>query len=115
MAHKTRVELVKWSDAELFAYAATHGFSIKSATGAKPFTTLTYSFCYGVGYSDTKFWNITYSTDGTGLPMFTGKDRETLLMILSGGHLETWNAFQAADRDNGKTLQAHQAFLAAQS
>lgn len=109
---KTRDELAKWSGAELFAYALTHGLSNGQRTGADPGLKLGYSFCYGCGYSDTKFWTIPYTLDDNGFPAFDEQSKETLTMILAGEHLTAWNALKAAKGDEKAARKAHESFMA---
>ncbi len=86
--YKSREVTAKWSGAELFAYAKTHGFSSASPTRADPGRTLRYSMCYGCGYSDTKFWVIPFALDDAGFPLFDDKAKETLAMLLAGEHVK---------------------------
>lgn len=109
---KTREDLAKWTSAELFAYAVTHGFSHTLATSAKPGRNLSYSYCYGIGYSDTKFWDIPYELDEAGLPVFDQKAKDMLIMLFTGEHLKTWHALKGANGTSLEARKAHDAFMA---
>lgn len=107
-----RRELESLNDAELFSYALLHRFSIASETAARPGPSLAYSFCYGCGYSDTKFWAIGYAVSERGLPKFTDTNRQSVLMILCGDHLVTWNAIKNAGSATDDARREHAKFLA---
>lgn len=108
----SREEIAQWSNAQLFAYAMLHGFSNAQETRASPGKKLSYSFCYGCGYSDTKFWTIPYNVDDSGFPVFDGQAKETLTMLLVGEHLTTWNELQAIKDSESKASNAHKNFMA---
>lgn len=108
---KTRNELSKWSGAELFAYAVANGFSNQSITGRNPNPALCYCVCYGCGYSDEKYWTIPYTRDENCLPVFDEKSKETLIMILAGEHLITWNKWQEAKANESAARKAHENFM----
>lgn len=109
---KSREELALWSDSELFAFAITHGFGMGKDTRVAPGLKLTYSFCYGCGYSDTKFWEIPYALAETGLPVFEPAAKETLHMLIAGEHLTAWNKLLALKEAENEARKEHHAFLA---
>lgn len=100
-------------DSTLYAYALTHGFSLKAAT-TKSGPCLTYSYCYGVGYSDTQYWLIPYKLDSHGLPTFERRCRESLMHLLCEQHLETWRALCDARASLRAAEEAHLAYLKSQ-
>ena len=109
--YKTREELSKWSDVELFAYALNNGISNTQRKGNERAKRLSYSHCYGQAYSETKIWEISYGVDDNGFPCFGPEAREILYMLLCGEHMIAWNALQEAERAKEEALRAHKAFL----
>ena len=115
MLIKTRSELERLTDAELFAVAVNAGFGNKQLTRSEPAPALTTSACYGCGYSDTVFWTIPYQKQESGLPLFSADAREKITMILAGEHWTTWKALKAAEQSLNAAREAHKDFLLAQA
>jgi hypothetical protein len=92
----SRRDLTQFTDPMLFSYAVLHGFGCANPTQAVPKLALTYSFCFGAGILDTKYWEIEYALDDWGLPFFSVAQKEILVTLLTEEHLAIWRARQSA-------------------
>ncbi|MDO8415267.1 MAG: hypothetical protein Q7S87_03530 [Agitococcus sp.] len=108
----SRVDMADWSDTQLYAYALLHGFGHKQQTRVEPQLQITYSYCFGVGYSDTKFWEIPFTLTQAGFPLFTEANKEVLIFLIAQEHLVTWRALKKAQTEHDTARDVHAQFIA---